>query len=228
MMKRFAFLDLEGVLIPEIWEIYAQELKIPELAITTREEPDFKKLVRNRIEFLKSNGITIGSLVQISKDINPLEGSLEFIKHLKSMGFTIIIVTDAFLQTIDNIIKKIDMDHVYPNYFKCDLQGYIVEAVYSRRHGKHEVLNQKLNKNSGEYSISVGDTFNDFTMLNAANDGFLFNPSERVLQIAERDFHNLRIVYNYQNIISFLKDVHHLENIEYQMDSKNTYQLGIL
>ena len=126
MMKRFAFLDLEGVLIPEIWEIYAQELKIPELAITTREEPDFKKLVRNRIEFLKSNGITIGSLVQISKDINPLEGSLEFIKHLKSMGFTIIIVTDAFLQTIDNIIKKIDMDHVYPNYFKCDLQGYIV------------------------------------------------------------------------------------------------------
>ncbi|KPN72780.1 MULTISPECIES: bifunctional phosphoserine phosphatase/homoserine phosphotransferase ThrH [Neisseria] len=201
-MERFAFLDLEGVLYPEIWEIYAHKLGLPELGKTTREEPDFKKLVSERIKILKKNNVQLQHLSTLSKQIKLLDGALDFVKSLQKMHFDIYIVTDAFLEIIGDSVKNLEVCNIYPNHFTCDESGYITDAIYMREKGKYEVLEQILKEKRNAYSIAIGDTFNDFTMLDYADDGFLFNPSQQALLMASPNF---RVVRNYDQITEYLK-----------------------
>lgn len=201
-MERFAFLDLEGVLYPEIWEIYAHKLGLPELGKTTREEPDFKKLVSERIKILQKNNVQLQHLSTLSKQIKLLDGALDFVKSLQKMHFDIYIVTDAFLEIIGDSVKNLGVCNIYPNHFICDESGYITDAIYMREKGKYEVLEQILKEKRNAYSIAIGDTFNDFTMLDYADDGFLFNPSQQALLMASPNF---RVVRNYDQITEYLK-----------------------
>lgn len=200
-MKRYAFLDLEGVLYPELWEIYAHAFTLPELAKTTREEPDYAKLVRARIALLKENNIKLKDLSAASAGVRPLPQAVGFVRQLLGLGFHISVVTDAFQEIIGAGLDDLGISDIHPNHFACNTEGFITHALYARQTGKHETL-QKILPPQAAYSIAVGDTFNDFSMLAYADQGFLFRPSESALQHADASFH---VVTEYQQIIDNIK-----------------------
>ena len=199
-MKRYAFLDLEGVLYPELWEIYAHAFELPELAKTTREEPDYPKLVRTRIALLKENNIKLKDLAAVSANVRPLPQAVGFVRQLVGLGFHISVVTDAFQEIIGAGFDDLGIRDIHPNHFVCNTEGFITHALYARQTGKHETLQKILPQ--AAYSIAVGDTFNDFSMLAYADKGFLFRPSESALQHADASFY---IVREYQQIIERIK-----------------------
>lgn len=174
-MKKYAFLDMEGVLYPELWEIYAEKLGLPQLAKTTRQEPDFSKLMEERISLLAQNGIRLAHLSAYSDEVRLLEGAADFVAQLKRKGFEIHVVTDAFAEIIGTALEPLAVEAVHTNYFECNADGLIRKAVYTHTQGKHEVLAKIVKK--GDFCIAVGDTFNDFSMLQYADKGFLFRPS---------------------------------------------------
>ncbi|MDO5639522.1 MAG: bifunctional phosphoserine phosphatase/homoserine phosphotransferase ThrH [Neisseria sp.] len=200
-MQRYAFLDLEGVLYPELWEIYAEELALPALAKTTREEPDYHKLVRERIALLGEHGIGLARLAEISDKVGLLAGAADFVRQLQQRGFIVCVVTDAFQEIIGSAVRQLGIAEIYPNRFVCDDKGRIVAADYARKTGKHEVLQAKLHGKTQVWSMAVGDTFNDFSMLEYADCGFLFRPSDSARQRAAASF---RVTWEYREILAAL------------------------
>jgi phosphoserine/homoserine phosphotransferase len=197
-MNKVAFIDMEGVLVPEIWKFLASQLNISELSITTREVEDYKKLMLYRIAVLKKYQITLPKIQSIIGQLNPIEGAKEFLQALKMKGFEIKIVSDCFHELLEGFLLKLEvpMDTVYCHRLQVNGAGYVNKVLYSRQHGKHEIIEKY--PLPLENSMAIGDAFNDFSMLEAVSHGYLFSPSKEVLGKALPAFN---VVNNYQEVI---------------------------
>ncbi|MBI0422493.1 bifunctional phosphoserine phosphatase/homoserine phosphotransferase ThrH [Acinetobacter sp. ACIN00229] len=207
-MNKIAFIDMEGVLIPEIWKKFANHFNRPELLITTREVPDYKTLMEHRINILKEYNITLDQLIEIIKEVNPLKGAKEFLDYLQlNNKFEIRIVSDCFYEFLNPLFEKIELpcEKAYCHNLEVNKDGFIEKVNYSREKGKHEVIVKYQKKQITRLeSIAIGDAFNDFTMLHLVDHGFLFQPSNEVKQNAPSYFH---IVQSYQEINDYLRSL---------------------
>jgi len=201
-MNKIAFIDMEGVLVPEIWKFLAKRLDISELSITTREVEDYEKLMLYRIAVLEKHQITLPKIQSIIGKLNPIEGAKEFLQALKMKGFEIKIVSDCFYELLEGFLQQLEvpMDTVYCHRLQIDSAGYVNKVLYSRQHGKHEII-EKYPLSLGN-SIAIGDAFNDFTMLSAVTHGYLFSPSKEVVEKALPMFN---IVKSYQEMIDSIR-----------------------
>lgn len=204
-MKKMAFIDMEGVLIPEIWKHFANILNIPELSITTREVPDYKQLMSHRINILKDNNIPLCKLVEMIKEIELINGAKDFLKFLQiDKQFEIKIISDCFHEFLDPFFEKLNFptQNTYCHSLRVGKNGLIEGVNYTRDKGKHEIIvKYQREKISLKNSIAIGDAFNDFTMLHLVDHGFLLKASEQVKRNAPFYFHQ---VQSYQDILHYL------------------------
>lgn len=194
---RIACIDMEGVLIPELWPLIAEATGIEELNVTTREWPDYPSLVKRRIELLNLYRLRLSDIQTILMRIDPLPGACRFIEQLKA-SYRIVIVSDAFREMIEPLWLKLGALELRCHHFICDSNGRIERAHYTRDRGKHEVVEEL--QALDHHTIAMGDAFNDLTMLRGADEGFLFRPSDETLQAAG----NLKVVHEYENVLSHL------------------------
>ena len=170
-------LDLEGVLVPEIWIAFSEASGIPELRRTTRDEPDYDKLMNWRIALLKERGIGLKEIQNIIATIDPLPGAREFLDELRAMT-QVIIVSDTFTQFATPLMKKLGWPTIFCNSLVVSDDGFISGF-------KMRIENSKLSTilalhSIGFESIAAGDSYNDLDMLRTANAGFLFRSTEQI------------------------------------------------
>lgn len=172
--RLIACLDMEGVLIPELWPHIATQSGIKELAITTRDEPDYPKLMDRRIKLLRENNLRLCDVQRIAADIKLLAGASNFLADLKN-EMEVIIVSDAFQEIIHPFLIKLGHPKTHCHHLTCDDGGFVSKANYTRIHGKQEVISNLHSQNY--WVLAVGDAHNDLEMLRSADLGFLYRPS---------------------------------------------------
>lgn len=183
MVRKWAFLDMEGVLIPELWVVFAQALSLPQLALTTRDVPDYPQLVRQRLAILTQAQVTLSQLQALVAEVPLLEGAEAFVTDLRQRGHQIVLVSDAFQPLLAPFLKRLAPATLYAHEVSCDSKGLLASVQYQRKLGKHEVVEAILSTMQVTEScetLAMGDAFNDFTMLQAVDQGFLYRPSTAV------------------------------------------------
>jgi len=186
-------LDLEGVFVPEIWIGVAEKTGIEELRFTTRDIPDYDKLMKRRLEILKRANLKIRDIQRVIQSINPLDGAVEFLDWLRDR-FQLIIVSDTFVEFADPILKKLNRPTIFCNSLIIDPDGTIVSYQLRQRDGKRYVV--KALKGIGFKVIAIGDSYNDTTMLGEANKGILFRPPESI----KKEFPNFHVIGTYEGL----------------------------
>lgn len=166
------------------------------LALTTREEPDYHKLMRDRISSLRDNRVRLSDLQQMIAKLPALEGAREFIAELKKK-YRVIIVSDAFIELAKHFINLIGNPELQCHQLKISHDGYIEDCRFLKRSGKHETVEGL--QADGHHVLAVGDAFNDLSMLRAADVGVLFCPS-RLTSLAAPD---LPIVASYDEVLRY-------------------------
>lgn len=180
--KKAACIDLEGVLVPELWPLIAQITGIEDLAITTREEPDYAELMQRRIALLRTNDIPVKALQTIVSDIAPFPESIEFLQRLSS-EFKIHVLSDCFQELAAPLLHKLGSPQAYCHSFEIDHAGWATGCRWAPRRGKEDHVARLLSQSIPV--LAVGDAFNDLAMLRLATDGFLVRPSAATRAVAE-------------------------------------------
>ena len=169
-------MDLEGVLVPEIWIAFAQETGIEELKRTTREEPDYDKLMKRRIEILQENGYGIGEIRRTIAEMEPMEGAKEFLDTLRSFQQAVI-VSDTFDQFAMPLMKKLGYPTILCNTLTVSSNGTIT-GYEMRCRNKIETI--RAIQSMGYETIAFGDSLNDIGMIEGSKAGFLFRTTEEI------------------------------------------------
>ena len=172
-------LDLEGVLVPEIWIAFADAVGIPELRRTTRDEPDYDKLMKYRIEILKKNNLGLKEIQSTIEKIDPLPGAKEFLDELRECCQTIII-SDTFSQFAAPLMKKLGQPTIFCNTLEVAENGEI--TGYKMRCEKSKLTTVKALQSIGFDTIASGDSFNDLGMIQASKAGFLFRSTPQIIK----------------------------------------------
>ncbi len=172
-------LDLEGVLVPEIWIAFADAVGIPELRRTTRDEPDYDKLMNYRIGILKEHGLGLKEIQDTIKKIEPLPGAKKFLDELRSCCQTIII-SDTFSQFAAPLMEKLGLPTIFCNELVVSEAGEI--TGYKMRCEKSKLTTVKALQSIGYETIASGDSFNDLGMIQASKAGFLFRSTEKIIK----------------------------------------------
>lgn len=193
-------LDLEGVLVPEIWIAFAQETGIEELKKTTRDEPDYDKLMNYRIKILKEHGLGLKEIQDTISKIEPLSGAKEFLDELRSFTQTIIL-SDTFEQFAAPLMKKLGMPTIFCNTLKVAPNGEI--TGYKMRCEKSKFTTVKALQSCGFETIASGDSFNDLGMIEASKAGFLFRTTEKI----KKDYPQYPSFTEYSELLSAIKKV---------------------
>lgn len=170
-------LDMEGVLVPEIWIAFAEATGIPELRRTTRDEPDYDKLMKYRIAILKEHGLGLKEIQDVISTIDPLDGAKEFLDELRSLT-QVIILSDTFTQFAGPLMKKLGMPTIFCNTLEVAENGEI--TGYRMRIEKSKLATVKALQSIGFETIAAGDSFNDLGMIEASKAGFLFRSTEQI------------------------------------------------
>ena len=170
-------LDLEGVLVPEIWVAFAEETGIPELKKTTRDEPDYDKLMKWRLGILKEHGLGLKEIQETIAKINPMPGAKEFLDELRSMT-QVIIISDTFTQFAAPLMKKLGWPTIFCNSLEVAEDGEI--TGYRRREENSKYSTVKALQSIGFETIASGDSHNDLGMIKASKAGFLFKSTEQI------------------------------------------------
>ena len=170
-------LDLEGVLVPEIWIAFAEATGIPELKKTTRDEPDYDKLMKYRIGILKEHGLGLKEIQKTIATIDPLPGAKEFLDKLRAHGQAIII-SDTFSQFAGPLMEKLGMPTIFCNELVVADDGEI--TGYKMRCEKSKLTTVKALQSCGFETIASGDSFNDLAMIEASKAGFIFRTTEAI------------------------------------------------
>lgn len=170
-------LDMEGVLVPEIWIAFAEATGIPELRRTTRDEPDYDKLMKYRIGILKEHGLGLKEIQDVISTIDPLDGAKEFLDELRSIT-QVIILSDTFTQFAGPLMKKLGMPTIFCNTLEVAENGEI--TGYRMRIEKSKLATVKALQSIGFETIAAGDSFNDLGMIEASKAGFLFRSTEQI------------------------------------------------
>ena len=192
-------LDLEGVLVPEIWIAFSEESGIPELRRTTRDEPDYDKLMKWRLGILKEHGLGLKEIQDTISKIDPMPGAKEFLDELRSLS-QVIIISDTFTQFAAPLMKKLGMPTIFCNTLEVAQSGEI--TGYKMRCEKSKLTTVKALQSMGFETIAGGDSFNDLGMIQASKYGFLFRSTEQI----KKDYPGLPAFEEYSDLMKFLKD----------------------
>ncbi len=170
-------LDLEGVLVPEIWIAFAKESGIPELTRTTRDEPDYDKLMKWRIGILKEHGLGLKEIQETIRKIDPIPGAKEFLDKLRSMT-QVIIISDTFTQFAAPLMEKLGWPTIFCNTLEVAPDGEITGFRMRCEQSKYTTV--KALQSCGFQTIASGDSHNDLGMIRASKAGFLFKSTEAI------------------------------------------------
>ena len=176
-MQTVVCLDMEGVLVPEIWIAFAEAVGIPELKRTTRDEPDYDKLMRFRLDILKKNGLGLNQIQETIAGIDPLPGAKEFLDKLRART-NVLILSDTFEQFAKPLMKKLDWPTLFCNELVVAEDGTITD--YRMRCQKSKLTTVKALQSCGFTTIAAGDSFNDLAMIEASRAGFLFRTTDAI------------------------------------------------
>ncbi len=170
-------LDLEGVLVPEIWIAFSEATGIPELKKTTRDEPDYDKLMKFRLDILKEHGLGLKQIQETISGIDPLPGAKEFLDSLRERT-QVLILSDTFTQFASPLMKKLGWPTLMCNSLVVDEDGTI--TGFKMRCDKSKLSTVKALQSIGYETIASGDSFNDLAMIEASKAGFLFRTTEAI------------------------------------------------
>ncbi len=191
-------LDLEGVLVPEIWIAFAEASGIPELKRTTRDEPDYDKLMNYRLNILREHGLGLKEIQDVISTIDPMEGAKEFLDELRSVC-QVIILSDTFSQFAAPLMKKLGMPTIFCNELVVGEDGMI--TGFKMRCEKSKYTTIKALQSCGFETIASGDSYNDLGMINASKAGFLFKSPEKI----KEDNPNLPAFETYDELLAAIK-----------------------
>ncbi|MBP3871225.1 MAG: bifunctional phosphoserine phosphatase/homoserine phosphotransferase ThrH [Faecalicoccus sp.] len=172
-------LDMEGVLVPEIWIAFSEASGIPELRRTTRDEPDYDKLMHYRMDILKEHGLKLKDVQNTIATIDPLPGAKEFLDELRTLT-QVIILSDTFTQFASPLMKKLDWPTIFCNTLIIDDEDNIVG--YKLRTENTKLTTVKALQSIGYDTIAAGDSFNDLAMIKASKAGFLFKSTPSIIE----------------------------------------------
>ncbi len=193
-------LDLEGVLVPEIWIAFAEESGIPELKRTTRDEPDYDKLMKWRLGILREHGLGLREIRSTIEKIDPLPGAKEFLDELRSIT-QVIIISDTFSQFASPLMKKLGYPTIFCNELVVSEDGSITD--YRMRIKDSKLSTVKALQSIGYETIASGDSFNDLKMIEASKAGFLFKSTEQII----RDYPQYPAFETYEDLLEAIKKV---------------------
>lgn len=191
-------LDLEGVLVPEIWIAFADAVKIPELRRTTRDEPDYDKLMKYRIDILKKHKLGLKEIQATIEKIEPLSGAKEFLDELRECCQTIIL-SDTFSQFAAPLMKKLGQPTIFCNTLEVSENGEI--TGYKMRCKKSKLTTVKALQSIGFETIASGDSYNDLDMIKASKAGFLFRSTKQIIN----DYPQYESFTEYSQLLSAIK-----------------------
>ena len=192
-----ACLDLEGVLLPEIWIKFAEKSGIDELKLTTRDIPDYNVLMQKRIKILQKHNLKITDIQNVIKTLNPLKGAKEFLLWLKS-EFQVIILSDTFYEFSGPLMQQLEYPTLFCHQLIIDENGKIIDFKLRQEDQKTKAV--KALQGLNFKVISAGDSYNDIGMLQQANSGILFCPPENVI----KEFPQFPIAKNYSDFQALL------------------------
>lgn len=181
---RIACIDLEGVLIPELWPRITQASGIAALSITTREEPDYPALMRWRIEHLRQHGLHLRDVQAILADVQPFPEARDFLRQLEQHGgYRVHIVSDCFHELAGNLLDTLGSPATFCHSLETNSDNWITGCTWADRNGKEDHVARLLKQ--GSHAQAAGDAFNDLAMLRLAHDGFLVRPSAAAVAAAQ-------------------------------------------
>ena len=192
-------LDLEGVLVPEIWVAFAEASKIPELKKTTRDEPDYDKLMRWRLSVLKEHGLGLKEIQETIASIDPLPGAKEFLDELRSFA-QVIIISDTFTEFAQPLMKKLGWPTIFCNSLVVAEDGEITD--YKMRVENSKLTTVRALQSIGFETVASGDSYNDLGMILAGKSGFLFRTTEQI----KADYPQIPALETYEELLNALKE----------------------
>ena len=191
-------LDMEGVLVTEIWIAFAEESGIPELKKTTRDEPDYDKLMRYRLDILKQHGLGLKEVQETIAKIEPMDGAKEFLDELRSLT-QVIILSDTFTQFAGPLMKKLGMPTIFCNTLEVAEDGEI--TGFRMRVENSKLTTVKALQSIGFETIASGDSYNDLGMIKASKAGFLFKSTDKI----KADYPELPAYETYDELLAAIK-----------------------
>ncbi len=191
-------LDLEGVLVPEIWIAFAEATGIEELKRTTRDEPDYDKLMKFRLDVLAEHGLGLKEIQETIAGIDPLPGAKEFLDELRTLT-QVIIISDTFEQFAQPLMKKLGWPTIFCNSLVVDEAGKIVD--FTMRCDQTKLTTVRALHSCGFETIAAGDSFNDLGMIQASKAGFLFRTTEGI----KADYPDYPAIEEYSDFLAAIK-----------------------
>ena len=198
MAMNIVCLDLEGVLVPEIWIAFSKATGIPELMKTTRDEPDYDKLMKYRIAILKEHGLGLKEIQDTIATIDPMPGAKEFLDELRSITQTIII-SDTFTQFAAPLMKKLGYPTIFCNTLEIAENGEI--TGFKMRCEQSKLTTVKALQSIGFETIASGDSHNDLGMIQASKAGFLFKSTDQI----KADYPQIPAFETYDELMAAIK-----------------------
>ncbi len=193
-------LDLEGVLVPEIWIAFAEATGIPELKKTTRDEPDYDKLMNYRINILKEHSLGLKEIQKVIAAIEPIDGAKEFLDELRSLT-QVIIISDTFTQFAAPLMKKLGYPTIFCNSLVVSDNGEVTGFKMRVENSKFTTV--KALQSIGYQTIASGDSYNDLGMIRASKAGFLFKSTDKI----KKDNPDLPAFETYNELMNAIKNV---------------------
>lgn len=191
-------LDMEGVVVPEIWIAFAQESGIPELKRTTRDEPDYDKLMRWRMDILRQHGLGLREIQAVIAKIDPLPGAKAFLDALRAET-QVVILSDTFDQFAMPLMKKLGYPSLYCNTLEIDPDGFLCGVKMRCDHSKLTTV--RALQSCGFDTIASGDSYNDLEMIQASKAGFLFRTTEKI----KADYPNIPAYETYDDLLAAIR-----------------------
>ena len=191
-------LDMEGVLVPEIWIAFSEASGIPELRRTTRDEPDYDKLMKFRLGILREHGLGLKEIQATIAKIDPLPGAREFMDELRTLT-QVIILSDTFEEFAKPLMEKLNWPTIFCNSLEVAESGEI--TGYRMRCEKSKLTTVKALQSIGYETIAAGDSFNDLAMIQASKAGFLFKSTEQI----KKDYPNLPAYEEFGDLLAAIK-----------------------
>ena len=191
-------LDMEGVLVPEIWIAFAEESGIPELKRTTRDEPDYDKLMKWRLEILKEHGLGLKEIQATIAKIDPLPGAKEFLDELRTLT-QVVILSDTFEQFAKPLMAKLNWPTIFCNTLEVAPDGAI--TGYRMHCPQSKLTTVKALQSMGYETIASGDSFNDLGMIQASKAGFLFRSTDKI----KADYPDIPAYETYDELLDAIK-----------------------
>ena len=192
-------LDLEGVLVPEIWIVFAEKTGIEKLRLTTRDVPDYDVLMKGRLDILREHGLKLADIQSVISSIEPLEGAKEFLDELRSVT-QVVILSDTFREFASPLMRKLAWPTIFCNSLVVDDDGNITGYTLRQKDGKRKAIEHL--QAMGFRCFAAGDSYNDLTMIKTADSGSLFRAPENILE----EYPELHLSTTYDDFLKTIKE----------------------